>query len=157
MKLIEALFIEQNNDLFGILSEVLPVVPLSDSKLPAFRLEIDPELVLLLYRIDSENSLSPEILDNIFPHLERIVLLVSLEDVDRFNIPELVERKINEYPVSVPAMVAMALNEKSVPSLKKQILEKGLYLGEKNRLFFWNPAQHGESLRIWKNIWMRIE
>jgi hypothetical protein len=157
MKIIEALFIEQNNDLFGILSEVLPVVPLTDSKLPAFRLEIDPELILLLYRIESENILSSEILDNIFPHLERIVLLVSPEDIARFNIPEPVEQKMKEYPVPVPTMVAVALRGKSGLSLKKQILENGLYLGDKNRLFFWNPEQPAESVRIWKNIWTKID
>ncbi len=156
MKIIESLFIEQNDDMFAGLSEVLPLAPLPDSKLPAFRLEIDPELVLIFYKIDTDTNLYPEILENIFPHLERIVLLTSAEDIDNFKIPAFVLQKMEEYSGSFTAVVVISLNDDSRRGLKEPYVDKGLFLGEGSHLFFWNPQQRDDSLRIWKKMWEKF-
>ena len=95
MQILEILVFEDREGLFSEFSQFLPLAKLEQSHLPAFRLEIDRNLVLLIYCVDKDQKFSQEHLKNVFPHLSRIILLSDQQNFLNLDLPEVFQDLLN--------------------------------------------------------------
>ena len=152
MQIIETLVIEQAPEMFSGMGEILPLSDLEQVEVPIYRFEVDSDLVILIYRLNSERQIKKEILDNILPHLKAVILLFdrSLFSTENYSLPfwdQLMERERE-----VPVILAVKAENADI-ALSEKIKSRGLYLGEKSRMMFWDPADRASLLRIWQEGW----
>ncbi len=151
MRILEYLFIENEENLFTELSRGLSLERIPDSFPEAYRLEIDSGLVLLLYRLRSDSEISPGIFQNILPGLVRMIWLATEESLENWELPELIKQEEEKTDSDVPVWVVAGIDRDPVPAFVKRFSDRGLFLNEEGRLLIWN-RQSDENRDIWKTI-----
>jgi hypothetical protein len=153
MQILEILVFEDREGLFSEFSQFLPLAKVEQSHLPAFRLEIDRNLVLLIYCVDKNQNFSQEHLKNIFPHLSRFILLSDQQNFLNLNFSEDFQALYNEYDPFIASTIVLAgvSSERRQPAEPE--MQPGYYLNKDSRLFFWNQDQPEDRNRIWQMMW----
>lgn len=156
MKIIEYLFIDDNTGLFSVLSHNLPLEQIPDSSPATYRLEIDTDLVLLIYLLNTESEIPGSFMEQVFPGLARMVWLTSEENLGNQEIPDIIREKVEDEETTVPVIILIAVEKDMVPELAGRFSEKGYFLDENSRLIIWN-RRGDDHKNIWKSVFGRIE
>lgn len=152
MQIIETLVVEQSPEMFSGIAEILTLSDLKQVEVPIYRFEVDPDLVILIYRLNSERRIKKEILDSILPHLKLVILLSDKKSFSAEELASFVPEQLMSRQGDVPFI--LALREKNGEILlPDKIKQHGLFLGEKSRMMFWNPDDPTSILRIWEEGW----
>ncbi|OGB61306.1 MAG: hypothetical protein A2Y94_10165 [Caldithrix sp. RBG_13_44_9] len=153
MKIIEVLVVEQEKGLFLEISRKLPLVKMEDSPFRAFRLEIDPELLVYFYLFDSSAIIPIDFREDILPHLKRILILAGDTSFRRWNFSEEVSLLLEQDQERIPTMVVLVTGEGKRKERPALIFENGLFLGKDSRLFNWERGNDFNIARIWTTFW----
>ncbi len=149
MQVIEVLALEQFTGLFEKIAKILPLNRIHGYQIPVWRLEIDPDLVVLIYQFDLAHEVPLFLLDNIFPHIKSVVALSTKENFGEWKFPSGVDERLNDLSGKAAVVLAIADAENS---LFEYIVNNGLYLGKKGRMVFWNPVDRESIKRVWKMV-----
>jgi hypothetical protein len=116
-------------------------------------LEIDKNLVLLIYCVDNTQNFSQEHLKNVFPHLSRFILLSDQQNFLNLNFSEDFQALYNEYDPYIASTVVLAGDSSERKQPVEAKMRSGFYLNKDSRLFFWNQDQPEDRNRIWQMMW----
>jgi hypothetical protein len=156
MKIIEILVLEEGQGLFLDISRRLPLVKMDDSPFPVFRLEIDPELVIYFYLFDSSAIIQTDFIEDVLPHISRIMILSGDTSFRRWNFSEELSQLLEQYLEIIPTMVVLAA-ETGKRILRPEVLfETGLYLGKDTRLLNWERGKEDNIAQIWSIFWGKL-
>ena len=156
MNIIETLVIEQEDGLFFKLSDEVPFTHIKEYEIPIYRLQVDHELVIMIYRLTTGKKIPFEILDNLFPYIRRILVLASGESIDQWQFPEELMTRINNGNGEVLKFLILLSEIKDSHDFKKDILQKGLEPEKFTRLIYCNPTNRDMIKQTWKLIWGRF-
>ena len=153
MQILEILVFEDKKGLFSEFSQFLPLEKVEQSHLPAFRLEIERNLVLLIYCVDKDQKFSQEHLKNVFPHLSRFILLSDQQNFLNLDLPDVFQDLYNEYDPYIASTIVLAGDSGERIQPVESEGRPGYYLNKDSRLFFWNQNQPEDRNRIWQMMW----
>jgi hypothetical protein len=153
MQILEIMVFEDKEGLFSELSQFLPLVKIEQAHLPTFRLEIEQNLILLIYQVGGNHTLSLPYLKNVFPHLSRLLWLTDQQNFLDLKLPEEFQSLFDEYDPYIPSTIILAGDGQETNQLKESGIGSGYYLGPNSRLFFWNRSLPADRKRIWQMMW----
>lgn len=156
MKVIETLLIEQENGLFEILTEGIPFAHMNFFNVPVYRLQIEPDLVILLYKLDENTGISVEILNNIFPYLKRIILISSGESFHKWRLPKTLVEYIKNVNGDVPKFLILLSKSHVDANIKNSFLKDDLLPARFTREIFCRPEDKNMIRQTWKMVWGRF-
>lgn len=150
MKIIETMVLSQNQRIFEDLGKNLSLSYVDTLELPVYRLELDPQLVILFYVITPELKVNKLLFDSIIPHITCVLLVSNRDSYDKLRFPENIAEDAEALLDSVVSVIAFEDGENWEEQLPDYINKEGLYLGEQGRLLFWNKEDVENTGRIWK-------
>jgi hypothetical protein len=150
MTIIEIIMLEQSPGVYSKLIQHFSFDIINSYDIPVLRLEIDPELVVLIYRFNMEVQPRETLLDNIFPHIKSIIVLTGGEDLQNLVFPENLVERLSEYFNRIPTIIAVPESNGGILKVPAYIEEHGLYLGPGNRMVFFNEESRESVQRVWK-------
>jgi hypothetical protein len=153
MIILETLAIEQQPDLFDSLSQPLGLTLVNDQDFSVYRLEINPDIVILIYKLSAEEGVRTELLDNISMHLKTVLVVADPVDLGESKFPLVLTDWLLQLEKRVPITVAAPFLEYDRYQRPKYLADDGLYLGEKSRLIFWRQDDRESILDVWKRVW----
>jgi hypothetical protein len=153
MKIIEVLVLEQEKGLFLEISRKLCLVKIEDSPFQAFRLEIDPDLLIYFYLFNSLAIMPSDFTEDILPHLKRILILAGDVSFRRWNFSEELSVLLEQYREKILTVVVLAVNDGKSKPRPAVIFESGLYLGKGSRLFNWERGNDNTIYQLWSMFW----
>ena len=153
MQILEILVFEDKAGLFSKFSEFLPLAKVEQSHFTTFRLEIDRNLILLIYCINKNQKYSQEGLKNVFPHLCRFILLSDQQDFLNLNLPEDFQLLYDEYDPYIASTIVLTGDSEERSQPAEPETKAGYYLNQNSRLFFWNLNKPEDRNRIWQQMW----
>jgi hypothetical protein len=153
MQILELLVYEENEGLFSEFSQFLPLVKVAQQNLPTYRLEIDRQLVLLVYYLSKDQNYSLQYLKNVFPHLTRLLWLSNKKGFEDLTLPEELQAIYEENDSSLPSTIVLAADRHSTEAESDSIMETGFNLNTNSRLIFWNREDQENVHRIWQKMW----
>ena len=153
MQIIETLVLEQHEGLFDILSGFLALDFIDELDVPVFRLEIDPELVILIYKLNAEQQVRNELLDNIFPHLKSVIIASERDSFGEWNFTPAISERLNTLEGEAAVILALEQSKDLMEKSPDYIIENGFSLGKRSRLLFWNPENKDSIKKVWKIAW----
>lgn len=156
MNIIETLVIEQEDGLFFKLSDEVPFTQIKEFEIPIYRLQVEHELVILIYRLTTGNNIPPEILDNVFPYIKSMLVLTTDESVDQWQFPEELMTGIKSENGDVLKFLISLSEVKDSTNLEKDIIQKGLEPETFTRLIHCNPNNRDMVKQTWKMVWGRF-
>ena len=118
--------------------------------IPAYRVAIDDQLVLLCYSLTVATALDPELMAHLRPHLSAILVLGNtaeepLSDAAQWDV----DAMIAENP-DTPAVVAVQIDTSR--EFNETIHEKQFSLGNRRRMMFWTPGDKAAIGRIFQAL-----
>jgi hypothetical protein len=156
MKIIEVLVLEQEKGLFLEIARKLPLVKMDNSPFRVFRLEIDPELLIYFYLFDSSAIIRTDFIEDILPHIRRIMILSGDTSFRKWNFSEELSQLLEQYLEIIPTMVVLAVEAGKRIHRPKIIFENGLYLGKDSRLLNWERGKEDNIAQIWSIFWGKL-
>jgi hypothetical protein len=149
MDILEVLVLEHEKEFATKLLLPFSVDSITDFKIPVYRMEISPELVILIYKINSDISIHPSILDHIFPHLKSIIILSDGDIFKHWKFSAEITEKLNQYLDKLPSVLAIT-EEENREKLPEYILNNGLFLGPKSRMLILDLGKSDRVKQVWK-------
>ena len=157
MNILEIMILEQEEGLFRKFAREIPFQLLDEYDFPVYRLEIDPNLVLIFYIFIVQTRYPDHFLENIFPSLKRIIWLSSeqkfIELVPTDEFMELLE----QFEDTIPSAVILGVGDDKLTMMSEALLHQGCYLSDQSRLYLWNQGDPQSSRQIWQLIWSAHE
>lgn len=154
MHIVETLLLPESAKLLRDLLKDVPFRLITETPFPVYRLEIDPEMVILLHVLLPGANIPEAFIEDISHHIRSLIFL--RDDSDRPEsgdyLSEMEARftELRPQPAFVLAkQVPTELLEKTADYLKKN----GHYLGPKSRMTLWNPDNRESVLRVWRTAW----
>lgn len=156
MRILETLLISQTPEIFEEVTSGLPFRRQEFMGLEAYRLEIDDDLAMLLYHLPFSESLPLQMMEQIQPYLQAILLVVHGKMVEEnpFSGTDY-EQWIMDMG-ELPVEVAVRMEMKNLNYLNDIIREEGLYLSEQGNIIFWHPLLKPSQLNVWKALWAHL-
>lgn len=153
MKIIEVLVVEQEKGLFQEIAWNVPLNQVEGFRYLTFRLEVDPGLIIYFYVIDSSVIPAADFLEDIFPHIQRILILGVESAFRKWNFSdELVQRLEQQYEI-IPTVLVLVVEGDQRAQQGEVIFNSVLYLGNKSRLVNWERGNKEQISRIWEILW----
>lgn len=153
MKIIEVLVIEQEKGLFQEIARGLPLNQVESFRYPAFRLEIDTELIIYFYVIDSSVIPATDFLEDIFPHIKRMLILGVESAFRKWNFSEQLVQLLEQHYEIIPTVLVLVVEAEKHVQRSEVIFNSGLYLGNKSRLMNREQGNKEQVSRIWDILW----
>jgi hypothetical protein len=149
MEIIESLVIEQSEGLFIQLSDQMPFSLFTEHPLKIYRLEVEPDLMMYFYVLDSRKNIPIDWLLNIFPSLKRIIFLADRNGVDEWELSDILIENIQRYIPSIPSY-AIIFTDKKLD--RAEFFSNELPIKENVKILCW----HRSDKIIWRQIWKEI-
>lgn len=157
MKILEYIALETSPGLFAEFSKPLHFIRSDEMNFPAYRLEIDPEMVIWFYLVFSQTRDIPEELKKTAPYLRGALLLPDTNWMGNYLSFQEILSQLDIQPGKLPLFLAQKTTYDWYEELPMHIRHEGIYLGPGSKLMFW-PEQHANSLRvIWRNFLLSTE
>ncbi len=156
MQIIETMVVAQSEEKFQVLSQPLPLKIVPDTPLTTYRLEIHPEIVLLIYLVSTLDDYRKKLLAHVAPHLKSVVFLPNRKPIHHWSEAVDVLSLLSRKGENVPMLVLAELHEEDFASVSRVIREKGLFLEENARLIFWNSGEKESILQVWQTVWGKM-
>lgn len=153
MKIIEVLVVEQEKGLFQEIARTVPLSQVEGFRYPAFRLEIDPELIIYFYVIDSSVIPAIDFLEDIFPHIKRILILGVESAFRKWNFSDELVQLLEQHYEIIPTILVLVVEGDKRAQRGEVIFNSGFYLGHKSRLVNWERGNREQVSRIWEIVW----
>ncbi len=153
MKIIEVLVVEQEKGLFQEIARNVPLSQAEGFRYPTFRLEIDPELIIYFYVIDSSVIPAADFLEDIFPHIKRILILGVESAFRKWNFSDELVQLLEQHYEIIPTVLVLVMEEDKRAQRGEVIFHSGLYLGKRSRLVNWERGNKEQLSRIWEMFW----
>ncbi|UCF65259.1 MAG: hypothetical protein JSW33_05360 [bacterium] len=153
MKIIDVLLLEQAQGLFEKFAQGIAVQKVEDSRVQVYRLEIDPQLIILFYVGEINNKMPAYLVENIGPGLKRIIWLLDDQQFSDMKAVEEYGSMVGQFDELIPAAVVLKTDHSKWGKMAENLVNEGLFLGNHSRLYFWNQDIERDALRIWKSIW----
>ncbi len=153
MQILETLVVEQTDGLFGKLAEALPFIPITDLEIPVFRMEVNPDVVILVYKLNDGQQVSDVLMEHVLPHVKSAVFLANREAYSEWQSSPRVTELLPELEKRAAVVIALATSPEWTEQMADYIAENGMYLAERSRLMFWNPEERESLLQVWKKCW----
>ena len=157
MNILEIIILEQEEGLFRKFAREIPLQLLNEYDFPVYRLEIDPNLVLIFYIFEVQTRYSAYFLENIFPSIKRVIWLSSEQNfIDLVPADEFIEL-LEQFEDTIPSAVILGVGDDKMTMMSEALLHQGCYLGDQSRLYLWNQGDPQNSRQIWQLIWSAHE
>ena len=157
MKILETAIFSQQPEYLQELLSGLTVETENLLDLDVYRLEVDEDLVILIYDLSKGDKILSDVLEHLSRHLSAL-LIITDENVSGIsaNVSSLLDELAGELSDKA-VVVAVRSAEKSLQALNEPLTESGFYLSEKGRVIFWNPENPATVQRIWDMIWNTLQ
>jgi hypothetical protein len=157
MKIVETAIISQNPQYLKELTRGFPLEKETVLDIDVYRFEIDEELTILLYDLNTKEKIPPPVLEHLSRHLSGFLLITDTR-VAEFppNLSVLADDIANNL-TDIPTVVAVRTEEEKLQALNEAIVNSGFYLSEKGRVLFWAPETEHSKRRIWSTIWNDLQ
>ncbi len=156
MTIIESLVVEQEEGLFRELSRDLSLELMEGSAVPVLRMEVDPELVVYFYAVESLQSASPAVRDHVIPHMKRVVMIGHAGQLNKWVLPDFLREYLESYGDSLPQVLILCSEENEKRKIPEYLGVRGLYLGDYRRLLFWDRENPADVRRVWQGVWEKF-
>lgn len=153
MNILEIAILEQEEGLFRKFSQEIPLQVLTEYDFPVYRLEIDPNLILIFYIFDVQKRFPVNFLENIFPSLKRIIWLSSEQNFNDLIPPDEFKELFEQFEDAIPSAVILGVEDEKMTLMSEVLLHQGCYLGDQSRLYLWNEGDPQSSRQLWQLIW----
>lgn len=153
MQILETLTVEQKDGLFKRVIKWLPYELIKGYQLPVYRVEVDAETVLFIYRWKKDQKVKDALMERVLPHIKSMVILTDHENFSQQNIPTMISERLQQLEAGAAIVVAFACEGDMTGELPEYVNEKGLYLGKRSRFVFWHPQDRESVLKIWQTAW----
>jgi len=153
MNILEIMILEEEGGLFGNFAREIPLQLLNEYDFPVYRLEIDPDLVLIFYIFEVQKRYPVHFLENIFPSLKRIIWLSSERKFIDMMPPDEFNELLEQFEDTIPSAVILGVGDDKMTMMSEALLHRGCYLGEQSSLYLWNQEDPQSSRQIWQLIW----
>lgn len=157
MNILEIAILEQEEGLFSKFTQEIPIHLLTEYDFPVYRVEIDPNLVLIFYIFDIQKRFPVYLLENIIPSLKRIIWLSSEQNFIDLMPPDEIKELFQQFEDAIPSAVILGVGDEKMTMMSEALLHQGCYLGDQSRLYLWNEGDPQSSRRIWQLIWSVLE
>ncbi len=156
MRILETLLISQTPEIFEEVISGLPFRRQEFMNLESYRLEIDDDLAILLYHLPLSEPLPYEVIEQIQPYLQAILLVVHGKIVEENPFSESDYEQWIMDMGELPIEVAVRMEMKNLNYLNDIIREEGLYLSKQGKIIFWHPLLKPSQLNVWKAVWAHL-
>jgi hypothetical protein len=157
MKILETAILSRDRQLIAELTAPLAAKRETISGIETLRLEIEPELAIMLYDLNVDKKLPGEVIDHLKGHLSAL-LIVADETIGAFSedsvffIDELAKDLADK-----PTVVAIRAEPARVHKLSLTTRNKGFYLSERGRILFWHPTLAESQKQVWDTLWNTLQ
>ncbi|GAB4366496.1 MAG: hypothetical protein Kow0042_06440 [Calditrichia bacterium] len=153
MTIVETLAIQSKEGLFESLSSPLNLNPVEGLDFPVYRLEINPEMVILIYQITGEQEIPDALWENIHRHLKAVLFISERDTFGDWEPSPMILDKLLDLEERTAMLIALESDEDWTEQIPDYISQKGLFLGEKARLLFWQGEDRDSQLKVWEMVW----
>jgi hypothetical protein len=153
MVILESLIIESKEGLLNQILEVLPHDRLEDYSFPAYRIELDADLVLYLYQFTENKRQYEPIYENVLPHLHNCTILTNTEVLRKGQLDDDTLQEMAKLPRDIPIIIAAIPDWEYEDILDKDILISGFTLGNSHRLYFCDFSDKDQIKQLLRQIW----
>lgn len=153
MKLLETLVLSQSDDAFAALTANLPIDTATVMGVETHRLAMDSDLAALMYHASLDAPPSEAMLEHLFHHLSAVLVLVNATLGD---LPETHRTLIDTTAARNDGgslVVAVQSDPARIDALPEVIRTRGMALGERGRMVFWNPHHLPSRRTVLTLLW----
>lgn len=157
MKILETAVVAERAELLDELAAELPLEKERLLDIDVYRMEIDEDLVILMYHLVEDQKIAPEIIDHLQEHLGAFLVIAGNPGGSEFfpgaeAVEELARRLEGR-----PTVVAVKTETAALKSLHADIRSAGFFLSEKGRVMFWNAASPASRRQVWNTLWQALQ
>lgn len=153
MKIFETLILSQEAQFFEELTSFLKLENEKIMDLDVYRLEIDEDLVFLMYHLDPERKIPRGVLEHLGPHLTAFLVITNGEFGE--ILPSTIST-INDLAKDLsgtPTIMAIRADTRLKSLLNETVGRDGLYLCQKGRVVFWDPDSPATKKQVFQLLW----
>lgn len=157
MKILETALFSQNPQYLQELLNHLPLEKETVLDLEVYRFEIDEELVILMYNLNTPEKIPIDVLEHLSRHLSALLVVTDERPAKMpANLSSLIDELAGKLSDKA-AVVAVRTEKENLQSLNAGIAATGFYLSSKGRVVFWNPETPDSLKQVWNMLWNTLQ
>lgn len=157
MKILETALFSQNPQYLQELLGHLPVEKETVLDLKVYRFEIDEDLVILMYNLNTPEKIPLDVLEHLSRHLSALLVVTDEKPAKMpANLSSLIDELAGELSDKA-TVVAVRTEPENLQSLNAGIAAAGFYLSANGRVVFWNPEAPDSLKQVWNMLWNTLQ
>lgn len=157
MKILETIVLSQKPNYFAEL--MMPLAPdkINVMGIDVYRVEIDDELIIMLYDLNMEEELPADVIRHLQPHLGALLIL---SDGNFESLGSEEATLLEEFGVALadrPIVLGIRSKKSELGNIPAAIIENGVYLSVKGRILFWDPSIETTKKRVLNTLWNALQ
>lgn len=157
MKILETAVVAERAALLDELAAELPLEKERILDIDVYRMEIDEDLVILMYHLAGEQKISLEIVAHLQEHLGAFLVVADNSGGNGFFPDAEAAEELARLLEGRPTVVAVKTEAGALKSLNEDIRSAGFFLAEKGRVMFWNTASPASRRQVWNTLWQALQ
>ena len=157
MKILETAVVAERAELLGELAAELPLQKERILDIDVYRLEIDEDLVILMYHLDEDQKMAPEMMDHLQEHLGAFLVVADNPGGNGFFPGAEAAEELARRLEGRPTVVAVKSDADALKLLNADIRSAGFFLSPKGRVMFWNAASPASRRQVWNTLWQSLQ
>ena len=157
MKILETAVLSQMPQLIEELTASLRLKKESVAGIDVFRLEVEPDFIILLYDLSVEKELPGEVVVHLKDHLSALLILfdevISELPEDGASFIDGLAKDL----VHKPTVVAVRSETAKVQKVNLTTNGNGFYLSNFGRILFWHPELSESQKQVWHTLWGTLQ
>lgn len=139
---------------------LLSILPLDGERIlnvDIYQMEIDTDLMIMLYDLDFSQEIPPQFLEHIKPHLSGI-LIVGDWTLSAESIPgmDFVNDLIKTFP-DIPVIMGVCMDGEDQSAIAVDVENRGLNLSQNSLVVFWKSDDVNSMKNIWRGLLVDLE